>query len=138
MRRMGHTGQIEDARVRIGLRPLLIIGGALCCAAIMAFADLEPGAPVVTRAAAVTFLMALWWLTGALPLAVTALLPVVLYPTLGIMSATAVPVHYMNDVIFLFLGGFLVALAMPTLGRRILGIDLGVFPGWALAPPGAT
>ena len=63
----------------------------------------------------------MWWMTEAAPLAVTALLPVVLYPLLGVMSGKATAPYYMNSIIFLFLGGFLVALAMERwqLHRRI-------------------
>ena len=51
--------------------------------------DLEPGSPQVTRMAAVATLMAVWWLTNAIPLAATALLPLVLYPVLGIASTAS-------------------------------------------------
>jgi len=66
-------------------------------------------------------LMAVWWATEAVPIAVTALLPLVLFPLLGIadMQDTASP--YAKKVIYLFLGGFVVALAMQRwdLHRRI-------------------
>ncbi len=99
---------------------------ALICAPgvsllFLAFADLDPSRPAVTRTAAVAIWMAIWWMTEAVPLAVTALLPVVLYPLLGIMKGKGVAPLYCNDVIFLFIGGFLVALAMEAWGlhRRI-------------------
>ena len=65
--------------------------------------------------------MAIWWMTEAVPLAATALLPVVLYPLLGVMDGRAVAPIYFNHIILLFLGGFLVALAMErwNLHRRI-------------------
>jgi len=64
------------------------------------------------RAAAVAFLMAVWWMTEALPLAGTALLPIALYPMLGVLSAKEVTLAYGDDNIFLFAGGFFIAMAM--------------------------
>lgn len=96
-------------------------------AVVIGVLTLEPAQPEVARMAAVAFLMAFWWISGAIPLAATALLPVVLFPALGIMGANEVSALYINDVIFLFVGGFLVALAMERwqLHRRIaLGLLL--------------
>lgn len=83
--------------------------------------DLSPGNPEVTRMAAVALWMAIWWLTEAVPLAVTALLPVILLPFLGIMGGSTVAAEYFNSIIFLFLGGFMIALAMErwNLHKRI-------------------
>ncbi len=102
------------SRVSLLLGPLLAI-------ALLFFCDLSPGHPEVTRTAAVALLMAVWWVGEAVPLAITALLPVVLFPALGIMSGKAVAPIYFNHVIFLFIGGFVVALAMQRwdLHRRI-------------------
>ena len=71
--------------------------------------------------AAVAVLMAVWWITDAIPLAATALVPLVLFPSMGLMKGAEVAPVYVNSVIFLFLGGFLVALAMErwNLHRRI-------------------
>ena len=65
--------------------------------------------------------MAVWWITEIVPLAITSLLPVALFPLFGIMDGRAVSATYFNDVIFLFMGGFLVALAMEKwdLHKRI-------------------
>jgi len=73
------------------------------------------------RTAAVGLLMAIWWVTEALPIPVTALLPVVLFPLLGITSIESAAAPYANPLIFLFLGGFLIAIAMERweLHRRI-------------------
>ena len=95
--------------------------GPAAALALLLFADLEPGRPAVTAMAAVAVWMAVWWMSEAVPLAITALLPVALYPLLGIMAGKAVAPHYVNSIIFLFLGGFMVALAMERwdLHRRI-------------------
>ena len=64
------------------------------------------------RMLAVAALMAIWWIGEGVPLAVTALLPVVLFPLLGIMPSKLVAPNYTNHLVFLFLGGFMIALAM--------------------------
>jgi solute carrier family 13 (sodium-dependent dicarboxylate transporter), member 2/3/5 len=54
----------------------------------------------------------LWWITEAVPIAVTALLPLVLFPALGVMTMNEAAIPYANPVIFLFMGGFMIALAL--------------------------
>lgn len=71
--------------------------------------------------AAVTLLMIIWWITEAVPLEATALLPVVLYPALGVLTPTEATAPYADKVIFLFMGGFIIAMSMQRWGlhRRI-------------------
>lgn len=85
------------------------------------FLDLDPDNVAITRTAAVAILMAVWWITEAIPIPATALLPVALFPVFGIMTGKAVAATYFNSTIFLFIGGFLMALAMQkwNLHRRI-------------------
>lgn len=68
------------------------------------------------RMAAIAFLMAIWWITETMPIAVTALLPLPLYPLLGVMDSSKVAPNYTDHLVFLFLGGFLIALAMERWG----------------------
>ena len=65
--------------------------------------------------------MAIWWVTEAVPLAVTSLLPLVLFPLAGVEGVRLVAPNYGNHMIFLFLGGFVMALAVERSGahRRI-------------------
>jgi len=72
--------------------------------------------PAAWRTAAITALMAVWWVSEAVHLSVTALLPLVLFPTLGILDAQEVSSAYADQIIFLFLGGFFIALAMEKWG----------------------
>lgn len=76
--------------------------------------------------ASIAALMGIWWMTEAFPLAVTAMVPAVVFPLLGIMSGREVAPVYVNQNIFLFAGGFLLALAMQRwdLHRRIALIIL--------------
>ncbi len=73
------------------------------------------------RTAAVGFLMAIWWISEAIPIPATALVPIALFPLLGVAPVEAAAAPYANPVIFLFLGGFLIAQAMQrwNLHRRI-------------------
>lgn len=70
---------------------------------------------------AVTLWVATWWITEAIPIPVTSLLPVVLLPLTGAMDGSDVVSAYGNDIIFLFIGGFSLAIAMEkwNLHQRI-------------------
>ena len=98
-----------------------IILGPLLFLLVLLLVDLEPGRPAVTRMAAVAVLMATWWISDAIPLFATALLPMILFPTLGIASGKATAPIYFNSTIFLFVGGFMIALTMERwmLHKRI-------------------
>lgn len=65
---------------------------------------------------AVMLLMLILWVSGAIPLSATALLPVPLFPFFGIMKGSEVAGLYSNSITFLFIGGFLVAVAMSKHG----------------------
>ncbi len=71
--------------------------------------------------AAVGLLMAIWWATEAIPIAATALLPIILFPLLEVRELTETVVPYSNKTLYLFLGGFIIAFAMQrwNLHRRI-------------------
>jgi sodium-dependent dicarboxylate transporter 2/3/5 len=89
-------------------------------ALLMTF-PIDPTNGPASRLAAVALLMATWWVTDAIPLFATALLPLVLFPLLGILGGRATAPIYFNSTIVLFLGGFMIALTMEkwNLHRRI-------------------
>ena len=81
----------------------------------------EGMAPEAWRVTAVAILMATWWITEAIPLPATSLLPIILFPLLGIMDSRSTTLSYGDHVIFLFMGGFFLAVTMERwkLHRRI-------------------
>ena len=108
-----------EANTEINMK--LIIIGLLVFFGMVFFVDLQPGKPEVTYTAAIAVLMAFWWVTEALPIGITSLLPIILFPMLGVLDGKAISNAYINYVIFLFIGGFIMALAMEKweLHKRI-------------------
>lgn len=70
---------------------------------------------------AIAIFMLIWWVTEAVPIPVAALLPLVLLPLLGVMDMKTAAAPYAHPIVFLFMGGFMIALAMERweLHRRI-------------------
>lgn len=64
----------------------------------------------------VAMLMATWWLTEAIPLPVTGLLPLIFFPILGVSSIKETAQAFSHPIIFLFMGGFIIGLAMQHTG----------------------
>lgn len=73
------------------------------------------------RVIAVALMMITWWITEALPMPAVALIPIVLFPLLGIATISATTAPYANEVIFLFMGGFMIGLGIEkwNLHKRI-------------------
>ena len=127
---MGTKLSLKGQQIKYGvflLAPILFLY-------IIFFVELDPTNPIISYTFAVAILMALWWATEIVPLAITSLLPLILFPVLGIMNGKDVSSTYFNHVIFLFLGGFLVALAIQKwdlhkrMALKIL-LVVGVSPG---------
>ena len=122
------TAEPPEARSRTGL----LLGLALFAGCLLTPAPAELGT-AAWRTLAVALLMATWWVTEAIPIPATALLPLALFPVLGVAEMKAVASNYGHDLIFLQLGSFLLAIALERCGlhRRVaLGIvaRVGVSP----------
>jgi sodium-dependent dicarboxylate transporter 2/3/5 len=94
------------------LKNIKLLLGPLLALIILNTVDLVPGNPFATRMAAVAVWMAVWWFTEVVHLAVTALLPILLLPLLGIADSKTTAFQYMDPIIFLFIGGFIIAFAI--------------------------
>src|SRR5687767_8188380 len=81
---------------------------------------LVPFTPAGKASAAIAIWMAIWWLTEAVHISVTALLPLILLPLFGATKLDAAAAPYANPLIFLFLGGFILSIGMErwNLHRR--------------------
>lgn len=102
-------------------RYLPIAAGPLAAALICALVDLGPGHAAARNMLGVLAWVFIWWITDAVPLAVASMAPLFLFPVFGVSSADAVAKAYMDDVISLVLGSFILALAIEhyNIHRRL-------------------
>jgi sodium-dependent dicarboxylate transporter 2/3/5 len=98
-----------------------LIGGPLLFLVVLMLPLPEGMSIEALRVAAVALLMASFWMAETLPIPVTALLPIFLFPLLGVMSTAETTLRYGDQTNFLFMGGFLIAIAMQKweLHRRL-------------------
>ncbi|CAM6016803.1 unnamed protein product [Sphagnum balticum] len=118
-----------------GRKMTVVVAGPLALVLVISFVRLAEGAPAVKMLGAVVWL-AIWWLFEAVPICITALLPLVLFPFLQLMQADHVAEKYMNDTVVLMLGTFILALGIErfSLHKRIALRILLFFGGNPMDP----
>ncbi|MBL3656349.1 SLC13 family permease [Fulvivirga sediminis] len=94
------------------IRLLFLVLGPLLFSILLLCQNSTYLTPEIWRVLAVAIWMVSWWISEATPIAVTALLPLILLPMLSIFSISESTAPYASSIIFLFMGGFMIALAM--------------------------
>jgi len=109
------------------------VSGLVLFLIVLIFFNPDPANPAIGKVSAVAILMAIWWITEALPISVTSLVPLIFFPLLGVLSGSEISSSYINSVIFLFVGGFMLAIAMENWGlhKRIALKIISIFGGTA-------
>ncbi|MEK6649999.1 MAG: SLC13 family permease, partial [Bacteroidota bacterium] len=131
---------MEEIERAMNAASVKVLAGPLL--GILAYA-IFPGSGSIALVAGVAVWMAIWWMTEAVNIYFTALLPLMLFPLLGIASMTTVAPQYTKEIIFLFIGGFLIAFGLErwNLHKRIAlrlillvgATPTGILTGFVLA-----
>ncbi|XP_066399646.1 tonoplast dicarboxylate transporter-like [Miscanthus floridulus] len=136
--RLTTTGELScwsGLRTLLASKYLAVASGPAACALICALVDLG-GHPAARNMLGVLAWVFLWWITDAVPLAVASMAPLFLFPAFGISSSDAVAKAYMDDVISLVLGSFILALAIEhySIHRRLALNITALFCGDPVKP----
>ncbi len=127
---------------------LSLIAGPLAFLVILLAGRPDGMSPEAQRIIAATLWIAIWWITEAIPVGATSLLPLILFPLTGAVPIKEAAKGYSNPLIYLFVGGFILALAMErwNLHKRIAlniimraGTDMrGIVLGFMIATGGLS
>jgi solute carrier family 13 (sodium-dependent dicarboxylate transporter), member 2/3/5 len=119
----------DDPGRRSLIQRIGFIAGPLACAILLFAVRIPALDPVAQRALAATAWIAIWWMTEPISANATAMIPFVAFPALGVLGARDAARLYQHDIIFLFLGGSFLALAVESSGlhRRMAAALTGAF-----------
>ena len=93
-----------------------VLAGPFACFVVSSLVSTSSNSDVTGHMAGIATWMAIWWFTESVHLAVTALIPVLFLPVFGIADAKTVAKQYTDSIIFLFIGGFMIAFAIEKHG----------------------
>lgn len=132
---------MSEAEAQEGAARWSVVGVALGVLWLVVAAWLpEPAgmAPQAWKVAAVAALMAAWWVGDVLPRAVTALVPLIVFPVWGVQSMRVTAAPYAHPLLYLMLGGFVLGAAMERVGLHERLMSLLLRPAWARQGPRAV
>jgi solute carrier family 13 (sodium-dependent dicarboxylate transporter), member 2/3/5 len=88
------------------------VAGPLLFVISLLFIDPTFISPGANKVLGLAIWIIIWWITEAVPISITAFLPLILFPFMGVMKMSEAAAPYANPIVFLFMGGFLIALAL--------------------------
>lgn len=103
---------MEESSGNSQLKSIGFLLGPISFLLIQFFVSSEFISPGANKVLGVAAWMIIWWITEAAPIPIAALLPLILFPFLGVMKMSEAAAPYANPIIFLFMGGFMIALGL--------------------------